>query len=124
MEHPRLATLVAVQWKANLFDAKVLHVPPAGEMDVVYDIAGSVGVFLTMEEHGLKLLEIEETEGGGEKKERSVGGYSNKVAARELCLTRRRKPCSVDGCFTKAADVRQIRRGKGKCLRESCTTPA
>ena len=51
MEHPRLATLVAVQWKANLFDAKVLHVPPAGEMDVVYDIAGSVGVFLTMEEH-------------------------------------------------------------------------
>ena len=56
MEHPRLATLVAVQWKANLFDAKVLHVPPAGEMDVVYDIAGSVGVFLTMEEHGLKLF--------------------------------------------------------------------
>lgn len=28
----------------------------SGKVDAVYDIDGSVGVFLTVEEHGLKLL--------------------------------------------------------------------
>ena len=36
------------------FAAKVIHVHAGGEMDVLYGIAGSVGIFLTAKEHGLK----------------------------------------------------------------------
>ena len=47
---------VEVRRQAKLFHAKVLHVHPSGSVDVAYDVDGSVGVFLTVEEHGLKLL--------------------------------------------------------------------
>ena len=36
-----------MRWGAELFDAAVIHVHSAGKVDVVYDIAGSVGIFLT-----------------------------------------------------------------------------
>ena len=47
---------VEVRWQTGLFDAAVIHVHSPGKVDVVYDIDGSVGIFLTAEEHGLKLL--------------------------------------------------------------------
>ena len=47
---------VEVRWKAKRFAAKVLHAHSPGKVDVVYDIDGSVGIFLTAKEHGLKLL--------------------------------------------------------------------
>ena len=47
---------VEVRWEAELFDAAVVHVHSPGKVDVVYDIDGSVGIFLTAKEHGLKLL--------------------------------------------------------------------
>ena len=60
---------VEVRWEAELFDAAVIEVHPSGKVDVVYDIDGSVGLFLTAKEHGLKF-------GGGGKeggeKEESV----------------------------------------------------
>ena len=47
---------VEVRWQAELFAAAVIHVHSAGKVDVVYDVDGSVGIFLTAKEHGLKLL--------------------------------------------------------------------
>ena len=61
---------VEVRWQAELFDAAVIHVHSPGSVDVEYDIDGSVGVFLTAEEHGLKLLGDEEMKGGGERRRR------------------------------------------------------
>ena len=55
---------VEVRWQAKPFAAKVLHVHSSGKVDAVYDIDGSVGVFLTVEAHGLKLLGDEERKGG------------------------------------------------------------
>ena len=46
----------------------MLHVHPSGSVDVAYDVDGSVGVFLTVEEHGLKLLGDEEKKEEGKKK--------------------------------------------------------
>ena len=46
---------VEVRWQAGAFAAKVVHVHAGGEVDVLYDIDGSVGLFLTAKEHGLKL---------------------------------------------------------------------
>ena len=56
---------VEVRWEAEAFDATVIHVHSAGKVDVVYDVDGSVGIFLTVEEHGLKLLGDAEKKGGG-----------------------------------------------------------
>ena len=47
---------VEVRWGEELFDAAVIHVHSPGKVDVVYDIDGSVGIFLTAKDHGLKLL--------------------------------------------------------------------
>ena len=63
-----------MRWKADPFAAEVIHVHSGGKVDVVYDIDGSVGIFLTANEHGLKVMGAED------------GG----------------KPCSVDGCTAKA----------------------
>ena len=95
---------VEVRWDATPFAAKVVHVHSAGKVDVVYDVDGSVGIFLMAKDHGLKLLGDEEKKGGGEKKKKVclVGGCSSKVRARGLCSTHCRKPCSVGGCSTKA----------------------
>ena len=46
---------VEVRWKAELFDAAVIHVRSNGKVDVVYDIDGSKGTCLTAKQHGLKL---------------------------------------------------------------------
>ena len=51
---------VEVRWQAKPFAANVVHVHTPGKVDVVYDIDGSVGIFLTPGEHGLKLLGDEE----------------------------------------------------------------
>ena len=51
---------VEVRWQAKSFAAKVIHVHSPGKVDVVYDIDGSVGIFLTVKEHGLNLLGNEE----------------------------------------------------------------
>ena len=119
---------VEERWKAELFDAKVIHVHSPGKVDVVYDIGGSVGLFLTAKEHGLKLLgEVKKKEGGGKKKNVcSEGGCSYKVHGRWLCDCHCRKPCSVDSCPTKAqARGLCFKHGaKGECLREGCTTAA
>ena len=56
---------VKVRWQAKAFNAAVIHVHAAGKVDVEYDIDGSVGIFLTAKEHGLKLLGDEEKKGGG-----------------------------------------------------------
>ena len=120
---------VEVRWQAALFDAEVIHVHSPGKVDVVYDFDGSVGIFLTVEEHGLKLVGDEEKKGGGggkKKKVCSVGGCSNNVHSRGLCPHHGRKPCSVDGCSTKA-HARGLcwKHGAlGECLREGCTSAA
>ena len=44
---------VEVKWQSELFDASVIKVNPSGSVDVVYDIDGSVGIFLTVKEHEL-----------------------------------------------------------------------
>ena len=59
---------VEVQWMAELFAAKVIRVHSSGKVDVVYDIDGSMGTFLTVEEHEFELLGEEETKGEGGKK--------------------------------------------------------
>lgn len=56
---------VEVKWQAKAFAAKVIHVHAPGKVDVAYGIDGSVGIFLTAKEHGLKLLGDEEKKGGG-----------------------------------------------------------
>ena len=63
---------VEVRWQAELFDAAVIKVNPSGSVDVTYDIDGSGGIFLTAEEHGLKLLGDEEKK--GEEENESVLG--------------------------------------------------
>ena len=52
-----------MRWGAELFEAAVIHVHTPDKVDVVYDIDGSVGIFLTAKDHGLKLLD-EEKRGG------------------------------------------------------------
>ena len=42
---------VEVRWQATLFAAKVIHVHSPGKVGAVYDIDGSVGIFLTAKEH-------------------------------------------------------------------------
>jgi len=76
---------VEVKWHHELFDATVVKVNPSGSVDVKYDIDGSGGIFLTAEEHGLKLLGDEEKKGGGKKKVCSAGGCPNNVYARGFC---------------------------------------
>ena len=56
----------------GLFDAEVLHVHSAGKVDAVYDIDNSVGVFLTVKEHGLKLLADEGMRRKWEEEEEGV----------------------------------------------------
>ena len=58
---------VEVRWLAELFDAAVVKVNPSGSVDVKYGIDGSTGIFLTANEHGLKLLGDEEKKGGEEE---------------------------------------------------------
>ena len=55
---------VEVWWQEESFEAKVVYVHSSDKADVVYAIDGTVGVYLTPEEHGLKLLGDEEKEGG------------------------------------------------------------
>ena len=89
-----------------LFDAAVVKVNMSGSVDVKYDIDGSGGIFLTVEQHGLKLLGDEEKkEGGGVKKKVCVVGGCPSIAyyKGQLCTKHGGKPCSVDGCSTKAA---------------------
>ena len=62
---------VEVRWQAKPFAAKVVHVHSPGKVDVVYDIDGSVGIFLPANEHGLKLLGDVEKKGGGRKRRRA-----------------------------------------------------
>ena len=121
---------VEVRWQTKTFDAAVIHVRSAGKMDVVYAIDGSVGIFLTAEEHGLKLLGDEgKKEGvGKKKKECSVDGCSNKAHARDFCATHSKKPCSVDGCSTKAiarglCDNHGGRGRKKVCSMDGCSSP-
>ena len=121
---------VEVRWQAELFGAEVIHVHSPGNVDVVYDIDGSVGIFLTAKEHGLKLLGDEEKKGGGGKKKKVcvVDGCSNEARRKgQLCQTHGGKPCSVDGCSTNARARGMCQKhggGLGECLREGCTTPA
>ena len=74
---------VEVRWQTELFGAAVIHVHSHSKVDVVYDIDGSVGIFLTAEEHGLKLVGDEEKKGGGGKMKKvcSVGGSPTKSTA-------------------------------------------
>ena len=113
---------VEVKWEAELFDATVIKVNPSGSVDVKYDIDGSGGIFLTAEEHGLKLLGDEEKKGGGGKKKKmcSEDGCSNKSSRRGLCAKHGGKPCSTDGCSIKAhARGLCFKHGSnGECLRE------
>ena len=92
---------VGVRWKDAVYDAAVIHVHAEGKVDVMYDVDGTVGVFLAAAEHGLNKLPE-----GGEKKKKikvcSVEGCPNKVNARGLCKNHGRKPCSIDGCTTKS----------------------
>ena len=110
---------VEVRWQATSFAAKVIHVHSPSTVDVVYDIDGSVGICLTPNEHGLKLL-------GAEEKVCSVGSCFKNAFRRGLCESHRRKPCTVDGCTTKAAarGVCSKHGALGECLREGCTTRA
>ena len=97
-----------VRWKDALYDAAVIHVHAEGNVDVVYDVDGTVGIFLTAAEHGLNKLPAKEKprsgDGGGKKKKKvcSVEGCPNKVKARGRCRTHGAKPCSVDSCTSKA----------------------
>lgn len=47
---------VEVLWEDELFDAEVIKLHASGAVDVAYDINDSVGVHLTAEDDGLKLL--------------------------------------------------------------------
>ena len=103
---------VQVRWQDHSFDGVVIHVHASGKADVVYDIDGSVGVFLTAKEHGLKVLTLptEEkgveapAEGGRKKKEKVCSAEScpYKPHAKGLCKIHGGKPCAIDGCATKA----------------------
>ncbi len=120
---------VEVRWKAELFDAAVIKVNPSGSVDVTYDIDGSGGIFLTAEEHGLKLLGDAEKKGGGKKKKKvCVADGCSSIGDRkgQLCRKHGAKPCSVDGCSTKAQARGLCNKhgALGECLREGCTTAA
>ena len=97
---------VEVRWQAKPFAATVVHVHSPGKVDVVYDIDGSVGIFLTTGKHGLKLLADEEKKGGGGKKKKvcMADGCSSiaTLKGRTLCVKHGGEPCTVDGCSTKA----------------------
>ena len=58
---------VEVRWQTGLFDAAVIHVHSPGTVDAVYDIDGSVGIFLTAKEHGLKSLGMRKRSGEGRR---------------------------------------------------------
>ena len=46
-----------VLWEGTLYAANIIYVDAdAGWCDAVYEIDGFVGIYLTAEEHGLKLL--------------------------------------------------------------------
>ena len=71
---------VEVLWEDELFEAAVIKVHTEGDVDVAYDVSDSVGVHLTAEDHGLKLLPDEQSGGrggggrGGRGEENSVLG--------------------------------------------------
>ena len=120
---------VEVRWQAEPFAAKVVHVHIPGKVDVVYDIDGSVGIFLTVEEHGLKLLGDEEKKGrGGKRKVCVVGGCPNEARRKgQLCIKHGGKPCSVDGCSAKALSRGLCRKHDSKtvaCSTEGCSNIA
>ena len=54
---------VRVRWKDDQYDAAVIHVHAEGNVDVVYDVDGTVGAFLTAAEHGLNKLPAKEKPG-------------------------------------------------------------
>ena len=125
MAHHSIGDRVEVRWKAGLFAAKVAHVHPTGQVDAVYDIDGSVGICLTVEQHGLRLLK-----GGGTRPKKAcvVDGCPRKAYCKgQLCMKHGGTPCSVDGCTSKAIArglCKKHRVHLGECLREGCTTPA
>ena len=88
-------------WEGALYDAKVDTVHATGAVDVLYDVSGTFGAFLTPEEHGLEAMP---TAGKGKKKKQvcHVGGCSNMAHGGGLCTTHCRKVCSVEGCACKA----------------------
>ena len=118
---------VEVRWQVELFDAAVIHMHSSDTVDVKYDIDGSVGAFLTVKEHGLKLLGGEGKMRGKKKRVCVLDGCPH-IADRkgQLCSKHGSSPCSVDGCSTKAhARGLCFKHGaNGECLREGCTTPA
>ena len=86
---------VDVRWNDVLYPGNVIKLHSAGEVDVVYEINNTVGVFLTAKEHGLKLVP--------EKvKVCLVDHCSNQSEARGLCGKHGRRPCLIEGCATKA----------------------
>lgn len=69
---------VRVLWQGALYDAAVIKVNPTGEkIDVEYDVDGTVGKHLTVEEHGLKKLGREKEK--GKKKEKKKEKEKEKV---------------------------------------------
>ena len=76
--------------EGELFAAKVLTALASGKLGVEYEMGGNVGIFLTAEEHGLKVLpdtkkRKQKKPVGRMKKVCSVEGCPNKVVARGLC---------------------------------------
>ena len=94
---------VEVRWQAGLFAAKVFRMHSAGSVDAVYDIDGSTGVFLTVKEHGLKVLGDQEKKGEGKGKKKITAGSP----ARSMAAPPRHKH---GGCATSTGVVLQTRR--------------
>ena len=61
---------VEVLWNDGPYDATVIKVYSGGAVDVTHDANNSLGVFLTADEHGLKLLPVEKRE-----KKEGEGGW-------------------------------------------------
>ena len=97
---------VEVLWKGEPFDAKVLQIHASGKVDVQYEIDGNVGIFLTAEKHGLKVLPDKKQKKKKKKKKKQVVGEKvcsedaceNRVHTKGLCSAHGpRKPCAVEG---------------------------
>ena len=94
---------VEVRWQAEVFNAIVLHVHSPGKVDVVYDVDGSIGLYLTREEHGLKVL-LEECVFDGCQNKSAADG----IRTQGLCFQHGAYGCcTTHACLSNAITTRR-----------------
>ena len=119
---------VKVLWKDALYGATVIKVHPIGKVDVVYDVDGTVGAFLTAAAHGLKKVAPAKKKGKRGGRGRAAASASSASASsplpagvveetvahradRDGLVEYNARTCQFDGCTTRA------RRGFQHCTK-------